>query len=467
MRITFLGTGSADGWPNPFCECSSCGTEREAGRVRRPSSALIDDVILIDCGPTTTHAASSAGLSLRSVQHVLITHGHPDHLDPAFLLSRQWTDVTTPLAVWGPRGAIDLCRDWIGPDAVVQLNVLAPGDHAGLPGPDGDFSVLALPAAHASGNGDVLAEEALLYDVTAPDGQRLLYATDTGPLPDTTLGMIDRPVDVVVLDETFGDHYGHETGHLDLATFPQVLVSLRRAAVTTSSTQIVATHLSHHNPPTPLLRARMRSEGVQVPDDLDVIDSRGETRMSLRLLVLGGARSGKSTHAERVASESRQRVTYVATAARREDDAEWDERIAEHRARRPAEWVTVETLDVARVLDAAIASDLVLVDCITLWLTGVLDSVNAWDRLERGEADAVRSDALLHIEALIESLQQTSADVILVSNEVGWGVVPATPSGRAFRDLMGIANAALARASGETVLIVAGRSVRLQDAGAS
>ena len=462
MLILLLGTGSADGWPNPFCECSSCTTERVAGRIRRPSSALIDDLILIDCGPTAPHAAGAAGRSLSAVQHVLITHGHPDHLDPAFLLARQWTDASAPLVVWGPRGAIDLCRDWIAPAAPVELRVLEPGDRASLPTDRGDYALLAVPAAHSSGNGDTLAEEALLYQLTAPDGHRLLYATDTGPLPDSTIAMIERALDVVVLDETFGDYQDHGTGHLDLATFAQQVSSLRTAGIANADTQIVATHLSHHNPPTPQLRERLREEGVLVPADLDVIESRSMP-LPWRQLVLGGARSGKSTHAERLAAESGKRVTYVATAARREDDAEWDERIAEHRARRPADWTTVESIEVAQTLRTAERGELVLVDCITLWLTGILDDVNAWDRIDRAEADAVRADVMLRLDGLVESLNGTAADVVLVSNEVGWGVVPATASGRFFRDLMGIVNATLARACMQTTLVVAGRRVPLQE----
>jgi adenosylcobinamide kinase/adenosylcobinamide-phosphate guanylyltransferase len=316
MQIMLLGTGSADGWPNPFCECSSCTTERVAGRIRRPSSALIDDVILIDCGPTAPHAAGAAGRSLRAVQHVLITHGHPDHLDPAFLLARQWTDATSSLAVWGPPGAIDLCRDWIAPGAPVVLNVLAPGDPVTLATDRGDYDLLALPAAHSSGDGDALAEEALLYELTAANGHRLLYATDTGPLPASTMQLMDRPIDVLILDQTFGDHHGHGTGHLDLGTFIDLHETLADAGVTTSATQVVATHLSHHNPTTPQLRARLRVHGVIVPDDLDVIESRAASeRNPLRLLILGGARSGKSTHAENAAKLFGQPVTYVATAA--------------------------------------------------------------------------------------------------------------------------------------------------------
>jgi adenosylcobinamide kinase/adenosylcobinamide-phosphate guanylyltransferase len=192
MLVTLLGTGSADGWPNPFCECASCVAERRAGRSRRPSSALVDGRVLIDCGPGATHAANAAGVSLRSVEHVLLTHGHPDHLDPAFLLTRRWTSRNDTPRVGTAAG--HGLRDWLGPDSMVELHVLAPGDDAGLQTARGTYAVRALPAQHAHGDGDVMAEEALLYAITAPDGARLLYATDTGRSPATAglLGTVRR-----------------------------------------------------------------------------------------------------------------------------------------------------------------------------------------------------------------------------------------------------------------------------------
>lgn len=463
MRIMLLGTGSADGWPNPFCECDSCGTERRAGRSRRPASALVDDVLLIDCGPAATQAASAGGRSLRSVEHVLITHGHPDHLDPAFLLARHWARTTCPLHVWAPAQAVDRCRDWIGPQDAVRLHVIAAGDRALLPTASGDYVLRVLAAEHSSGNGDSLASEAVLFDLTASDGRRLLYATDTGPLPAATVAQVGGAVDVLILDETFGDNHAHGTGHLDLVSFPEVLDTLRLAGVVGASTQVVATHLSHHNPATPALRDRLAEHGVLVLEDLDIIETgRSPAR---RLLVLGGARSGKSTHAERVAAQWSGTVTYVATGGQRAEDPDWAERVAEHRSRRPADWSTIETLDIAGVLDSAHSGSVVLVDCLTLWVTGLLDRANAWERIDRGEAAEVQSTVMLAVHALVEATRASRADVILVSNEVGSGVVPATSSGRLFRDLMGRVNAQVAGACDTATFVIAGRSIALQEMG--
>ena len=461
MRITLLGTGSADGWPNPFCGCASCEAERDGGRSRAPSSALVDDRILIDCGPTTPHLPATAGITLQRVEHVLVTHGHPDHLHPAFLLTRTWTTPRTTLHVWGPPLAMDLCRDWLGPDSRVELHVLAPGQAVELETTVGAYAVRALAAQHAHGDGDVMAEEALLYAITAPDGSRLLYATDTGPMADATTSLLDGTFDAVLVDETFGDKADHGTGHLDLAVLPAVLRSLRECGAVTSTTVVAATHLSHHNPPTPILRERLAALGVALVGDLDVIDTaRPGGGLARRHLVTGGARSGKSALAERLAGDHAV-VTYVATSGHRPDDAEWAQRVALHRERRPAHWSTVETTDVAAVLASAAPGSVVLVDCLALWLTAQLDDLDAWRRADDGATDEVRAEAAERMVALVEALDGSVADVVLVTNEVGMGVVPATASGRLFRDLLGILNVHVAAACHETTLVVAGIPVPL------
>ncbi len=171
-----------------------------------------------------------------------------------------------------------------------------------------------------------------------------------------------------------------------------------------------------------------------------------------RILVLGGARSGKSTHAE-ASLAGQSDVTYVATSGRR-DDAEWDARVAAHRARRPATWTTRETLDVAGVL--AESGGPVLVDCLTLWLTGAMDAAGAWDARD-GWAEALAAET----EALLAALRDTTRHVVLVSNEVGQGVVPATASGRLFRDEMGVLNARVAGVCDEVWFVTAGLPRRL------
>jgi adenosylcobinamide kinase/adenosylcobinamide-phosphate guanylyltransferase len=134
--------------------------------------------------------------------------------------------------------------------------------------------------------------------------------------------------------------------------------------------------------------------------------------------------------------------------------------VAAHRDRRPAAWSTVETHDVAAVLDAAGPGDAVLVDCLTLWLTEVLDRAGAW--ADDADPAAVHATVARATARLLAAWRSTPAQVVAVSNEVGSGVVPQTASGRAFRDALGTLNAQVAAASDAVVLTVAGVPVPLR-----
>jgi adenosylcobinamide kinase/adenosylcobinamide-phosphate guanylyltransferase len=177
-----------------------------------------------------------------------------------------------------------------------------------------------------------------------------------------------------------------------------------------------------------------------------------------RVLLLGGARSGKSAAAEAMAARAAHGgpVTYVATAESRPQDEEWAARIAAHRARRPPHWRTVETADPAPALAAG---GVVLVDCLALWLTRAMDAVHAWD--DAAWAATAPDELSERVNALVAAWSNASGTVIGVSNEVGMGVVPATPAGRRFRDELGRLNVRLAAAADEVYLVVAGRLLPL------
>jgi adenosylcobinamide kinase/adenosylcobinamide-phosphate guanylyltransferase len=172
-----------------------------------------------------------------------------------------------------------------------------------------------------------------------------------------------------------------------------------------------------------------------------------------RTLVLGGTRSGKSRHAEDLLPEDAP-VRYLATARRRDDDAEWSARIDVHRTRRPAGWTTLEDPDVAGLVRAG--GDPLLVDDLATWLTGVLDDAGAWESAE------VPAAVGLEAAALVDAVAACPGRVVLVSAEVGLGVVPATRAGRLFRDELGALNAALAAVCDEVLLLVAGLPMRLK-----
>jgi adenosylcobinamide kinase/adenosylcobinamide-phosphate guanylyltransferase len=182
----------------------------------------------------------------------------------------------------------------------------------------------------------------------------------------------------------------------------------------------------------------------------------------MRELIFGGARSGKSALAERLAAESGLRVISVATA--RALDDEMRRRIAHHQARRPASWGLVETpLELAAALRRQAAAEVcLLVDCLTLWLSNLLFAGEAARQAEAGQAIDCR---LLRGEtqALIDTLPQLPGRIILVSNEVGWGIVPMAQVARLFADEQGRLNQRVAAVCERVTLVAGGLSLRLKD----
>ncbi len=165
-------------------------------------------------------------------------------------------------------------------------------------------------------------------------------------------------------------------------------------------------------------------------------------------LVLGGARSGKSRYAEKLIEAQPAPWIYLATAEAR--DGEMERRIAEHRARRDRRWQTIEAPhDLAGALGALPARSAVLVDCLTLWLSNRL----------LADADIDRE-----IEGLERALASHDGAVVMVSNDVGSGIVPDNALARRFRDLQGVLNQRIAAKASRVVLIVAGLPLAVKEA---
>lgn len=171
-------------------------------------------------------------------------------------------------------------------------------------------------------------------------------------------------------------------------------------------------------------------------------------------LVLGGARSGKSTYAEKLASRYSElrsaQVTYLATA--QPSDEEMQDRISRHRARRPEQWETAEVpCNVAEWLKAHSSGHVVLIDCLSLLL-------NNWMFLDDcGDDEIVR-----RIEAHVQAMVGAQGPVIVVSNEVGQGIVPADALSRRYRDLLGVMNQTVAAGAEQVIWVVAGIPVDLR-----
>jgi adenosylcobinamide kinase/adenosylcobinamide-phosphate guanylyltransferase len=456
MEIRLAGTGGTSGWPQPDCRCASCAAARSAGQRRAPTRVIVDGVLRIDRGGPSAEVP-----------------GEPRPGD------------TAP-GTAAPRGT--------APDAARYRVARVPGG----------------------------------WDVTGPDGDRLLAGDPPGDGPGAAPPDGTMPYDIVLLD---------------LLGNPAQLGALRRRGLVRDRTVVAVLHADH--------RVRSGQElarrcgywgGVVVPRDGDVLtaprdvltaprdvltaprdgltaprdvltaprdvltaatgiaDPAGDPGGPRRVLVLGGARSGKSRYAElRLAAEPR--VTYLAAgpypAGAQPADADWAGRVAAHRARRPVWWRTVEGTDVAGVLRSE--SGAVLLDGAGTWLAAVLEESGAWagtggqgdgaqDDGDQGDGDQGDGDqgdgdqgdgdqgcgdgepaaparaaarVAARVEELLEAWRQTRARVVAVSDEVGSGVHPASHAGRVFRDQLGWLNQRLAAESEETVLMVAGRALTL------
>jgi len=183
--------------------------------------------------------------------------------------------------------------------------------------------------------------------------------------------------------------------------------------------------------------------------------------MGQLLFVTGGARSGKSSYAERLAAAQPHPVTYIATLEPLDD--EMRHRIARHQQQRPEDWTTIEP---PRALAQAILEvspeHCILLDCLSLWVSNRLLPLGDDPPLD---AIATLEDQLVaELQQLIEAAGTRDADTIIVTNEVGAGVVPPTPLGRAYRDLLGRANQLISTHADRAWLLVAGRPLELPPA---
>ena len=171
----------------------------------------------------------------------------------------------------------------------------------------------------------------------------------------------------------------------------------------------------------------------------------------MKTLVTGGVRSGKSRHAEQLLHGWAE-VTYLAPGPTlaEDSDPDWAARIAAHQLRRAPSWTTWESRDLTAALTAG---GPLIVDCLGTWLAAVLDSAHAWDLTSAAVHELVEGQ----LDEAVPALRAARGPVVLVTNEVGLGVVPEHRSGRLFRDLLGTVNQRLAAQCDEVHLVVAGR----------
>lgn len=181
-------------------------------------------------------------------------------------------------------------------------------------------------------------------------------------------------------------------------------------------------------------------------------------------LIVGGARGGKSSYAQEIAARKREGVLFVATA--RADDEEMRRRIEKHRLSRPDSWRTLETTSglARRIKEEIRGEKVVLIDCITLLVSNIIAEVSGTGGEQAGE-ELLHDRVNEEIGALIEYIEGSDARFIIVTNEVGLGLVPANELGRLYRDILGRANQQLARHADEVYLMVCGLPVALKTPG--
>jgi len=182
------------------------------------------------------------------------------------------------------------------------------------------------------------------------------------------------------------------------------------------------------------------------------------------VLVTGGARSGKSTFGEKYIAELASRIAYIATAIPFDD--EMKSRILHHRDSRPQEWTTVEKyFEIDRVIPSiAVEHNGIILDCVTLMVSNMmLEAPDVdWENPDPSKVNDIQEAALTHAKAIVEALRASSMSGVLITNEIGMGIVPENPMARAFRDIAGRVNQAIAAMSDEVWLLVSGIPVKIK-----
>jgi adenosylcobinamide kinase / adenosylcobinamide-phosphate guanylyltransferase len=400
VELTLLGTGAPEGLPRPDCPCAACATARGAA-ARAATALLVDGVLLLDLTPGAALAAARAGRSLAGVRQVLLSHPHG------------------------------------GPAVELPPGLPAAGRAA-------DGRVLTLLSGHRV-RAVPMDTPGTGYEVTGPDGARMLYLPPGGAPAGLVADERPVPYDLVAAD---------------VVGRPEALARLRAFGAADRGTDVVAVHLDHGVPQGAELDRRLAAAGARALPDGTTLTAGAYhpvPEVPRRTLVTGGARSGKSQEAERRLAAF-PGVVYVATGGTRDGDREWAARVRAHRDRRPASWQTEETCDLVPLLAAQ--GPPLLIDCLSLWLADAMDRVDAWD--DEAWDGHGRKALRARSDELVSAVRATARTVVAVTNETGSGVVPATVSGRRYRDELGRLNASFAAECEHVLLVVAGQALPLR-----
>jgi phosphoribosyl 1,2-cyclic phosphate phosphodiesterase len=278
MKITFLGTSAANAYPEPFCSCENCQKARKLGgqNLRKRSSVLINEDLLIDLGPDVLTSCQQLGISLENVRYCLQTHAHADHLDPSHFFSRspEFGVVGAPrLNFYASQATLDRAalllqrifspHSFLNPEAGERLNLMLHPIEAFKTYCFGGYQVRTYPANHDA------SVDPLLYAIRE-DKSWLFYGTDTAALSEDVwrdFHLQQLKFNVVILDHTYGPDED-SSDHLNAQGVSKHAQRMREEGLLTRDARILATHIAHEgNPIHPELTEFAASHGYEVAFD--------------------------------------------------------------------------------------------------------------------------------------------------------------------------------------------------------
>lgn len=283
MKITFLGTSAANAYPEAFCKCDNCVRARSFGgpSLRKRSSILINDDLLVDLGPDIMAASLMHEVSLVNVRYCLQTHPHADHLDLSHLNSRSpgYGVTGAPcLDFYASRETLEKANETymrdLGDTSLydykterrlnLKIHHIEPFESFTC----GIYRITPFPANHASGTG------ALLYAIES-NGSIVFYGTDTAAFPTQTwqaFTRLEMRFDMVILDHTYGPQQPG-SDHLSARDVIEHAGRMRREGFLKPGARVFATHIAHEgNPPHPELEAFAAKNGYEVASDGLILD---------------------------------------------------------------------------------------------------------------------------------------------------------------------------------------------------